>query len=148
MKIYLDVCCLNRPFDDQSQDRIHLEAEAIMLILKHIRKGEWYWVSSEVVDYEIDQTPDFERRQRVFAIAQYAKQKVKIDETIIKRADKIVKYGFGVYDAFHIACAEYGNAEVFLTTDDKMIRLGKSVKNIGVRIENPLRWVREVFNEH
>jgi len=25
MKIYLDVCCLNRPFDDQVQDRVRLE---------------------------------------------------------------------------------------------------------------------------
>jgi hypothetical protein len=24
MKIYLDVCCLNRPFDDQMQDRVRL----------------------------------------------------------------------------------------------------------------------------
>lgn len=26
--IYLDVCCLNRPFDDQTQERIGLEAKA------------------------------------------------------------------------------------------------------------------------
>jgi hypothetical protein len=26
-RISLDVCCLNRPFDDQSIDRIHLESE-------------------------------------------------------------------------------------------------------------------------
>jgi hypothetical protein len=32
-RIYLDVCCLNRPFDDQRQDRIRLEAEAIERIL-------------------------------------------------------------------------------------------------------------------
>jgi hypothetical protein len=31
-RIYLDVCCLNRPFDDQTQARIHLEAEG----------REWY----------------------------------------------------------------------------------------------------------
>lgn len=28
MKVYLDACCLNRPFDDQTQGRIRLEAEA------------------------------------------------------------------------------------------------------------------------
>ena len=33
ISIYLDVCCLNRPFDDQSQPRIHLESEAILTIL-------------------------------------------------------------------------------------------------------------------
>ncbi|MDF2439948.1 MAG: hypothetical protein JWN98_932 [Abditibacteriota bacterium] len=40
MKIYLDVCCLKRPFDDQGQDRIHLESEAVLLILAHVEAGE------------------------------------------------------------------------------------------------------------
>jgi hypothetical protein len=41
MKIYLDVCCLNRPFDDQTQDRIRLETEAVMLILGRIAAKDW-----------------------------------------------------------------------------------------------------------
>ena len=48
MKIYLDVYCLNRPFDDQSQDRIHLEAESVLSIIKQVEQGDWYWVSSDV----------------------------------------------------------------------------------------------------
>lgn len=32
-RIYLDVCCLNRPFDNQSQPRIALETQAILTIL-------------------------------------------------------------------------------------------------------------------
>lgn len=43
MRIYLDVCCLNRPFDDQSQDRIHLEAEAVLAIIKQVEQGDWQW---------------------------------------------------------------------------------------------------------
>ncbi len=31
--VYLDTCCLNRPFDDQTQAHIHLEAEAVLLIM-------------------------------------------------------------------------------------------------------------------
>ena len=58
MRIYLDVCCLNRPFDDQTQDRIHLESEAVILILKRVRSGNWEWISSEAVDFEVRQTPD------------------------------------------------------------------------------------------
>ena len=57
MRIYLDVCCVNRPFDDQTQDRIHLESEAVILILKHVRSGNWEWISSEAVDFEVRQTP-------------------------------------------------------------------------------------------
>ncbi|HPZ08922.1 MAG TPA: hypothetical protein PL110_12455 [Candidatus Eremiobacteraeota bacterium] len=41
MKIYLDTCCLNRPFDDQTQDRNRLEAEAIMIILLNLASDKW-----------------------------------------------------------------------------------------------------------
>jgi hypothetical protein len=41
LRIYVDVCCLNRPFDNQTQDRIRLEAEAVILILKRFEVGEW-----------------------------------------------------------------------------------------------------------
>jgi hypothetical protein len=34
LRIYLDICYLNRPFDDQRQDRIRLESEAVPLILE------------------------------------------------------------------------------------------------------------------
>lgn len=49
--IYLDVCCLNRPFDDQTQERIRLEAEAVRLILANCQTGEYplHWVM-EVTD--------------------------------------------------------------------------------------------------
>ena len=40
MRVYLDVCCLNRPFDDQSQDRIKLETDAVLSILDNCQTGE------------------------------------------------------------------------------------------------------------
>ncbi len=48
-KIYLDTCCLNRPFDDQTQERICLESEAVLAILSRIEKGEWEWIGSDVL---------------------------------------------------------------------------------------------------
>ncbi|XCN74374.1 MAG: hypothetical protein Q3M24_06415 [Candidatus Electrothrix aestuarii] len=41
MKIYLDACCFNRPFDDQRQNRIRLESEAIILIMERMHNKEW-----------------------------------------------------------------------------------------------------------
>lgn len=58
MKIYLDVCCLNRPFDDQSEDRIRLESEAIITILSHCHSKEWELIGSEIIEFEISKTPD------------------------------------------------------------------------------------------
>ena len=53
LKIYLDVCCLQRPFDDQRQVRVHLEAEAVKLILAQVEAGELIWIGSEVVEFEV-----------------------------------------------------------------------------------------------
>ena len=52
MKIYLDVSCLNRPFDDQAQVRIRLEAEAVLLILERFDDGAWEQVSSDMAAIE------------------------------------------------------------------------------------------------
>src|SRR5512146_3180570 len=89
MRLYLDVCCLNRPFDDQTQDRIHLESEAIVIILKNIRSGVWEWLSSEVVDDEISKTPDLGRRQRVQSLIRYAGRRIALDAAILKRGSDI-----------------------------------------------------------
>ena len=64
-RIYLDVSCLNRPFDDQSQVRIRLEAEAVVLILERFDVGVWRQVSSGIAVIEIDAIADEERRVNV-----------------------------------------------------------------------------------
>jgi len=43
-KVYFDVCCLNRPFDDQNQARIRLEAEAVLMMLNRCEAGDWEWI--------------------------------------------------------------------------------------------------------
>lgn len=39
IQIYLGVCCLNRPFDNQAQARIRLEAEAVLIVLTRCETG-------------------------------------------------------------------------------------------------------------
>jgi hypothetical protein len=60
-RIYLDVCCLNRPFDQQSQARIRLETEAILEIINYCQAGTWTLITSNVLEAEINQTPNKER---------------------------------------------------------------------------------------
>ena len=40
MRIYLDCCCLHRPFDDRRQERVRIEAEAVEAILLRIERGD------------------------------------------------------------------------------------------------------------
>lgn len=61
MKIYMDCCCYNRPFDDLNQERIKIESEAIMAIINRSRAGESEIIGSEILDLEIDQIRDPEK---------------------------------------------------------------------------------------
>lgn len=63
MKVYFDACCLARPFDDQTIDRNHLEAEAVIVLLRRVHLGEWQMVSSEMLESEIEAGADVQRRE-------------------------------------------------------------------------------------
>ncbi len=145
-KIYLDTCCLNRPFDDQTQERIRLEAEAVLAILSRIEKGEWDWIGSEVLVDEIEQTPDTQKLSRARLLSGFIKQVVEIGEKETKRADELQREGFQVFDALHLACAESSKADVFLSTDDRLLKLAKKVsKRLKIQVMNPLAWVEEMI---
>jgi predicted nucleic acid-binding protein len=46
--------------------------------------------------------------------------------------------GFKFYDALHLAFAEAGGADIFLTTDDRLLRKAQQYRDsINVMIENP-----------
>ena len=144
MKIYLDVCCLNRPFDDHRQERIRFESEAVITILDRCHSKTLTLLSSEVVDLEISKIPDDNRRQKVILSSSISKINIVVDDEIKKRARELYKLGFKSFDAFHIACAEKGLADVFLTTDDHLLKRAISKRKfIKVRVENPLRWLME-----
>ena len=85
-RLYLDVCCLNRPFDDWRQQRVRLEGEAILVILERCQQGELLLVNSTALDIEINRTADPERRQRVLAALDVATEKIQVTEAMMKRA--------------------------------------------------------------
>ena len=57
MKIYLDNCCYNRPFDNQKHIVIRLETEAKLFIQDQIRQRNIDLVWSFVLDYENNSNP-------------------------------------------------------------------------------------------
>ena len=146
MKLYLDVCCLNRPFDDQTQDRIRLESEAVIVILGHFQSGDWQWLGSEVIDFGIAQTPDFYRRYRVRTLVASTDAYIRVGDAEIRRAKYLETLGFSAYDALHLACAESGAADVLLTTDDRFLRRAARVRDeLRVAVANPLTWLQEMM---
>ena len=145
IRIYLDACCLNRPFDDQTQARIRLEAEAVLMILTQCETGDWEWIGSEALDWEIGQTPDPERLRRVRSLVAHAHRSVPVGPSEVARAQEMETWGIAAYDALHLACAESGGADVLLTTDGKLLRRSAARTSwLHVRVENPLTWLGEV----
>jgi predicted nucleic acid-binding protein len=135
---------LNRPFDDQRQDRIRLEAEAVLLILGHCEAHAWQWLSSAVVEEEVNNTPNSERRYRVKSMLEGAYATVMLTDTAVERAQVLKAMGFRTYDALHIACAEQATVDVFLTTDDRVLRIAtRHAEHLQVRVANPLDWLLE-----
>ncbi len=147
MRIYLDVSCLNRPFDDQKQDRIRYEAEAVERILARIDDETWLLVSSEIVEIEAAAALDSTRRAAIKALVKDADIFVRITEGVRQRAAQLVKFGFKPADATHIAAAEAGHADVCLTCDDRMCRRAKAVREqLHTLVVNPVVWWEESDN--
>lgn len=143
-KIYLDVCCLNRPFDDQKQTRIRLESEAILIILNKFKTNEWQLITSNAIEAEISQISNREKLQEIIQILSVATMRILVNETIEKRTWELNKLGFSAYDAAHIASAEEGLADVLLTTDDRLVkRYLKYTDQIKIKVANPLDWITD-----
>ncbi len=145
MRLYLDACCLNRLTDDQSQARIRDEAEVVEVIFRMVRTGKATWVSSTALEIEINRNPDVDRRHDVAALLALANEVVVPQPRSAERAAFLHKLGFDPFDALHLACAEEGRADVFLTTDDDLVRrAGRRIHEIRTRVMNPVSWYQEV----
>ena len=117
MKLYLDNCMFNRPFDDQSHIKILLEAEAKLKIQEYIRAGLYELVWSYVLDYENQQNPFRERREQIGKWRRYAKIDIEASDDVLNLAGLLNRQGLKKFDALHLACAITAGADYFLTTD-------------------------------
>lgn len=144
MTIYFDVCCLNRPFDDQLQMRVRLEAEAVLSILEMADERKLKILGRDIIDDELSQMPDKERREKVELLLTMAALHVSLSQAIERRAAELQKWGLTPLDALHLASAENARAEFLLTTDDDLIRkAGRHQADLKIKVENPAKWLIE-----
>lgn len=145
MKVYFDVSCLNRPFDDQRQLRIRLESEAITLIFDEIDAGRWEQVSSRMAEIEARAIRDEIRQRRVLALL--PEGRMELDNATFSRARELIALRARAADAVHVAAAEQLQAVVLLTCDDQLLRVARQISDqLRVRIENPVNWLKEQFD--
>ena len=113
MKLYLDVCCLNRPYDDQSQNRVRLEAEAVLSILELAGTGTLEIIGSDIIDDELSQMPDNERREKVGLLLSLTSSHISMTPAIERRAMELTEWNIAPLDALHLASAESAQANYF-----------------------------------
>jgi len=142
----MDICCLNRPFDDLEQERIRLEAQAILWILQKCQNSEWSLVNSEALEFELEKTQSREKAEQVASLLELAQTRIDSSQRIESRAEILITMGFKLYDGLHIAFAEAAQADIMLTTDDRLLRRSLRCKNeLRVTIENPVIWLMKVM---
>lgn len=141
--VYLDNCCLNRVFDDQTQLRVHLESEAVKVILSLCEQRQLRLICSQVSYFEINKTPNTSRKDALNWMLASAVGLVRLNQSIRDRAAFLEQAGFKAFDALHVACAET-SADVFLTVDDRLLKKAESL-SLRVRVSNPLQWIQEVL---
>ena len=145
LKIYLDTCCLCRLFDAQVQLRVRQETEAIRIILAAFETERWRWITSEALIEEVNDIRDLTRRNEVLDILQDAHQVVSGGAAENSRGNYLETFGFKPYDALHIACAESGEADVFLTTDDQVLNAAKRQRTrLHLHVANPHTWLQGI----
>jgi hypothetical protein len=94
MRVYLDNCSLNRPFDDQKQLRIRLETEAKLAIQEHIHSREIQLAWSYMLDFENSANPFVERRETIWGWKKKASVDVEETSAILNLAKEIQHLGF------------------------------------------------------
>lgn len=145
MRIYLDNCCYNRPFDDQTQERIHLESEAIITVLQRGQSGLYEIVGSDVLELEMERMHDIVKKQRVKDLYKVSNMRISYTKEIKERSKIIMGQSkIQTFDSLHIAVAEAAKADVMLTTDDKLEKMAEKL-DLNVRVMNPLKFAWEVI---
>lgn len=143
MRLYLDNCMFNRPFDDQSNIKILLETEAKLRIQQDIRSGVHELAWSYILDYENSRNPFRERREQIAPWKQYAAVDLDESDEILAVAASLQELGLKQLDALHVACAITASTEYFLTTDRGIIKKAGLITRL--RILDPIDFIRETL---
>lgn len=146
MRVYLDMCCYNRPYDDQSQIKVSLETQAKLHIQDLIQKKRLELVASYMLRYECGQNPYEMRRKAIMQFVDthataYVGPERK--DEIVSMATEIMSTGIKFKDACHVASAVYANCEYFISTDKRLLKY----KTDQIKLVNPIDFVTGTEDE-
>ena len=142
--IYLDICCFNRPFDDQSQLLVRLQTEAKLDIQQSIREGKLALAWSAVLDLENSANTNTERSKIIDGWKSFAVIDIDATPQIEAMAEEIAESGVKPMDALHVANAITAGAAYLLTTDKQLLK--KMAVEPRVRVIDPIDFIRSQYS--
>jgi len=139
MRIYLDNCCFNRPYDDQNQFKIKIESEAKLIIQEKIKNKELDLIWSFILDYENSRNIDKLKQHEIYQFEKYSKEYFPGYETTLGGAEILMKMGFKKMDALHLISAIQSKCNYFITTDKRILNKDELISEL--KIINPVEFV-------
>jgi len=144
VKIYLDMCSIQRPLDTKTQPRIAVEAEAILGVLALCEEEQVVLMSSDTLLFELNRNPHPVRKEYALKVLAKSTSFVPTDGEVEKSARRFQAEGIKPLDALHLASAVVGNADYFCTCDDRFLRRAKAVDTGQTKVVSPLELITEV----
>jgi len=139
IRVYLDNCCFNRPYDEQHHLKVRLETQAKLSIQQMIIDNDLELVVSYVLEQENDDNPYAERKMVIDDFFKYAVLDIDETQEIIDIAEEAMQSGLKVNDSLHFACAVAGKCDYLLTTDKRFLKHTTD----KVHIMNPAQFIIE-----
>ena len=144
LKLYLDNCCYNRPFDDLKQEKISLEVGAIDSIINMYVKGKLMIYKSRAIDYEISKMSNGKKKRQVEDLYDGLElENISYTYELDERVEELEKYNIHFMDGYHIAFAESKKVDYLITVDKQLINASKKAK-LKLKVINPVEFVMEV----
>jgi predicted nucleic acid-binding protein len=145
IKIYLDTSAYNRPHDDQTQSKIYLESQAVLIILNLIQSQQIQTINSLVLNYENEKNPFPIIQANIKKYLNQAQNFQPLTESIRQRAKQLESEGIQAIDALHVASFEASKSDFFITCDKRLLNRCKS---LGIPALNPIQFIEELDNEN
>ncbi len=140
----MDNCAIQRPLDDKSNLKNRIEAEAVMGLFELIEERKLELVNSEVLLFELNNTPDPERIDFGKKVLSLCKTTCPLTDTIIEKAKEFENRGIKPIDSLHLAVAVVNEIKYLCTCDIKFLKKAATLKNIKTQVILPTDLIKEV----
>jgi hypothetical protein len=146
IKVYLDNCCFNRPYDNQNDVKIKLETEAKLVIQEMILSGKLVLCWSYILDFENINNPFKERQIEIDKWSYKAECYTEEKQEILNLMKEIVSKGIKPLDALHISCSIDMNCDYFITVDRGILKKYNKIKHISIKSPIDFIYILEDYN--